>query len=68
MKTKRAAFHPDELEVSYEPHYFYRCIGCYQDLRLAHGDPRVGSGTVPRCARCGSITAPVHPDEPPVVS
>jgi len=58
--THRRSFREVDLVRSTTPHYLWRCIGCSQSLRLSPSDPRAGSGTCPRCDRCGDLTAPVH--------
>ena len=54
-----------ELVRSFAQHHAWRCTGCLEQLSLAHHDPRLGSGTAPKCDRCGTFMAPVNPDVVP---
>lgn len=60
-----AKFRIDTLEQSFTPHHSWRCPTCWGTLILAADDPRLGTGTAPKCEKCDVWMAPMNPDTAP---
>ncbi len=67
MPFVKAFIAASQLVHCTEPHYAWRCPGCWLRLDLKFGDERANSGKAPRCKRCNQFTAPINGEPKPVV-
>jgi NAD-dependent SIR2 family protein deacetylase len=59
VKLNRATFAAEDLEAV-EAVGRFRCVGCSLDVHQAEPADPLNPTQVPRCARCGDLTAPVN--------